>query len=80
MRAEPPDMKQLGFYWALSQIGLEMVSPLAIGVGIDYYTGSAPWAAIVGALLGLVGGLAHLIQMLKRRNEQVSQKPERKES
>jgi F0F1-type ATP synthase assembly protein I len=57
------DPKNLGAYLALAQVGLEMVAPILLGLGLDYGLGWAPWGVIVGALLGLFGGIFHLITM-----------------
>jgi F0F1-type ATP synthase assembly protein I len=62
-----PDPKELGFYFALAQVGTEMVVPLGLGVALDYYLNWMPWGSIVGAVLGFVGGLAHLLVLLRRR-------------
>jgi hypothetical protein len=55
-----------GYYWALAQVGFEMAVPIAIGMSLDHHFGWAPWAGAAGALLGFVGGLAHLIFLLRR--------------
>ena len=60
------DRKDLGKALALSQIGVEMVTPIALGLVLDYYLGWLPWATVVGAVLGLIGGLAHLVQLTKK--------------
>lgn len=62
------DPKQLGFYFALSQVGMEMVVPVAAGALLDHFLQWAPWGTIVGAVFGLVGGMAHLIVLLNSRN------------
>jgi F0F1-type ATP synthase assembly protein I len=67
-----PDLRELGFYYALAQIGLEMVAPAGIGYGIDTYFGWLPWATIFGAVFGFFGGLLHLLLMVKRHDEQAS--------
>jgi len=61
-----PDPKQLGLYFTLGQIGMEMVAPLVGGLFLDAQLGWTPWATVTGAALGLVGGLAHLIMILNR--------------
>ena len=58
------DPRELGFYFALSQVGMEMVVPVGAGAALDHYLGWAPWGTIVGALLGLGVGMAHLILLL----------------
>jgi F0F1-type ATP synthase assembly protein I len=75
---EGPSDKEISYYYALAQAGLEMVGPLLIGVGIDYYFSTSPWATVVGAVLGFVGGFFHLIMMITRHDSgDRSQKPDR---
>jgi F0F1-type ATP synthase assembly protein I len=57
------DRKELGRYLALAQVGLEMVVPIGVGLALDFYLGWTPWGVIGGAVLGLVGGLAHLVHL-----------------
>src|SRR5207248_5946661 len=57
------DRKELGRYLALAQVGLEMVVPIGVGLALDNYLGWSPWGVIGGAVLGLVGGLAHLVHL-----------------
>ncbi len=66
------DPKELGFYFALSQVGMEMVAPVALGALLDHYLHWAPWGTIVGAVLGLVGGMSHLIVLLNSRSREKS--------
>jgi F0F1-type ATP synthase assembly protein I len=80
MPAKLPDPKQLGYYYALAQVGLEMVAPLGIGVALDYYLKwTAPWGAVVGAILGLIGGIAHLAAIANRRQDSGSSSKPRDE-
>ena len=60
-------LDDLAQYAALAQIGLEMVAPIALGAALDYWLGWMPWATVCGAVLGLVGGMAHLVAILNRR-------------
>jgi len=69
------DSKEVGFYFALSQVGLEMVAPIGLGWGLDYAFGWGPWGIISGAVLGLVGGMLHLVNMLNRREEEQKRPP-----
>lgn len=69
----PPDPKALGQLALLASVGLEMVAPLALGWLADRYLGCQPWGVVVGAVLGMVGGVAHLMvvanaQDRRRRN------------
>jgi hypothetical protein len=63
----------LGKMYALAQVGLEMASPVAIGVALDLYEGWGPWASICGAVVGLVGGMMHLISIMNRSKNSASQ-------
>jgi F0F1-type ATP synthase assembly protein I len=66
MPEDPPDLKDISYYYALAQVGLEMVAPLLIGLAIDHYFGSMPWATVVSTVIGFVGGFIHLIMMLNQ--------------
>jgi F0F1-type ATP synthase assembly protein I len=66
---DAPDPKELGFYFSLGQVGLEMVLPICGGLAVDHYLGCGPWATVAGAVLGLGGGLAHLVVLLNRREK-----------
>ena len=58
--------REMGRYMAFAQVGFEMAAPIGLGAYLDHRLGWAPWGVIVGAVLGLVGGLAHLVVMLRR--------------
>ncbi len=77
MSVTSPDQKELGFYFGLAQVGLEMVVPVGLGMALDNRFGWTPWGTAVGAVLGLAGGLAHLITMLNRREASGSRQPPR---
>ena len=72
-----PDPKELGFYFTLAQVGLEMVAPLGVGLALDHYLSWAPWGAVVGAVLGLVVGLTHLVTLVNRQQNNGPSKPRR---
>jgi F0F1-type ATP synthase assembly protein I len=63
-----PDDRELGYYFSLAQVGLEMVMPLGVGAWLDYYFGWAPWATLIGAVFGFVGGLLHLLLLVNQHN------------
>jgi F0F1-type ATP synthase assembly protein I len=67
-----PDRNDMGRYVALSQIGLEMVAPIVVGLVLDHYLGWRPWALIAGAVLGLAGGLIHLVHVLNKMDSKDS--------
>lgn len=58
---EPKPDSRVGKWWALSQVGLEMVLPIFLGVWLDNRFGWSPWATTAGALLGFGGGITHLV-------------------
>ena len=66
MRDYLPSREQMGRYMQISQVGLEMVVPIGIGVGIDFWIGWGPWLSIVGTILGLTLGMAHLFYVLNK--------------
>jgi F0F1-type ATP synthase assembly protein I len=59
-----PDRQETNFYFALAQVGLEMVAPIGLGVALDHYAGWRPWGTIGGAVIGFVGSLTHLISLV----------------
>ncbi len=65
----PVDPKQLSRYFALAQVGLEMAVPIAGGWVLDLVLDTTPWGIVGGAILGLVGGMAHLIALANRKND-----------
>lgn len=74
-----PNPKEMGRLVALAQVGAEMVVPIVLGVVADHYLDSSPWGVIVGTVLGFVGGLLHLLAMLKKfeASDASNDKPDR---
>ena len=70
-----PDSKDVGFYYALAQCGMEMVVPIGIGLALDYYLNWNPWGVVGGAVLGLVVGLTHLIVMVNQHDKAEANQP-----
>jgi F0F1-type ATP synthase assembly protein I len=67
MFPDMPDRKEMGRYVALSQVGLEMIAPILVGLVVDHYLGwTKPWALVAGAVCGLCGGLIHLVHLLNK--------------
>lgn len=64
---DPRDVRR---YMTLSQVGLEMVAPIVLGLVIDHYLGWSPWCVIAGAVLGLSGGLVHLVAVLNKEDRE----------
>lgn len=66
MPEQPSKSRAMGYVIALSQVGMEMVVPIVLGVLLDNWLGTVPWLLIGGVLLGLFGGLLHLIAILNK--------------
>jgi F0F1-type ATP synthase assembly protein I len=78
MAAKPLDPKEMGFYLSLAQVGLEMAVPPAIGLWLDHQFGWAPWGVIVGAVLGFLTGMLHLVQFLGRSQDGDASQPKQR--
>jgi F0F1-type ATP synthase assembly protein I len=63
------DRKELARYMTIGQVGLEMAVPPAIGIYLDLTFGWSPWGVIIGAGLGLIGGLAHLVHLANKQED-----------
>jgi len=74
---QPDSQRDLGSLFALAQTGVEMVAPVAVGLVADNYFGSSPIGVAAGALIGLAGGLTHMLIMLKRAEERGPSEPPR---
>jgi F0F1-type ATP synthase assembly protein I len=66
---------ETGYLLALSQVGVEMVVPIGLGVGLDVWLGTLPWITVVGVLLGLFGGIAHLLVIVDRMDKAAKMDP-----
>jgi hypothetical protein len=67
MPTNPESPRQLAHYFALSQVGLEMAGAIGVGYLIDGWLDIFPWLTIGGAVLGLVGGLVHLVVLSNKQ-------------
>ena len=72
-----PDRRDLARYVALGQVGLEMVSPIVIGLLLDRWLGWIPWLTVAGAVIGFGGGMAHLLAILNGGGQDKTQGPGR---
>jgi len=78
MPTNQPDPKELGRYFALGQVGMEMIVPVVRGLVLEaYFPPWRPWGVVIGAVLGLTTGLAHLVVITNRREQNGSAKPRR---
>jgi F0F1-type ATP synthase assembly protein I len=75
MSKGPQDSKELGFYFSLAQVGLEMVTPMGVGIFLDYSFGWKPWATVIGFVVGFIGGFAHLMVMVQRHDAEERSRP-----
>jgi F0F1-type ATP synthase assembly protein I len=73
----PINPREYGHYISLAQVGMEMAAPIGIGLAVDYYLDWSPWSVVVGAVLGLVGGLAHLVVLMNRQDPRHSSQTRR---
>jgi len=64
-----PDSRETGRLFALAQVGMEMAAPIVVGLLIDQNFETGPWGVAVGAVVGLVGGLWHLVVLARRFDE-----------
>jgi len=80
MPDDPSRSRQMGYLIALGQVGMEMVVPIAMGVGLDVWLKTIPLFIVIGVLIGLVGGMAHMLAILKRMDQSKSNKPPQKPS
>jgi hypothetical protein len=66
----------MAYYAQLSQVGIEMAAPIGIGALIDRWgQWEFPVASTIGAVIGLVGGIFHLV-ILGRRESEIAEDPE----
>jgi F0F1-type ATP synthase assembly protein I len=63
------DDRRFGLGLMLSQAGMEMVAPIALGVLLDKWLGTLPWLTVGGAVVGFVGGLGHIVWLAHRLNK-----------
>jgi hypothetical protein len=71
----PPDSGETGFYFALAQVGVEMVAPMLLGLLLDWWLGWMPWATVIGLGLGSVGGMVHLVLMVRQHDAEKRRRP-----
>ncbi len=64
-RPTPTSTSSVGFDFAAAVAGLAL-----LGYAVDRYQGTAPWGVLIGALLGIVGGLYNSLKaagVIRRR-------------
>lgn len=67
---------------ALSGLGMELVAAVVgftfVGFWIDRHYGTAPWALVVCAVLGIVGGLYNFVRAAIRASGRPQERPGRR--
>jgi F0F1-type ATP synthase assembly protein I len=74
----PPDSRELGYYFTLAQVGLEMVAPLIVGLVLDYYLDTGPWLAVGGIIIGFIGGITHIVALTHRHDAEARDRTPRR--
>lgn len=62
----PGDPRDVRRYFAYSQIGLEMVAPLVVGLLLDLWLHWLPWGTLTGVVLGLSVSMVHLVYLVNK--------------
>jgi F0F1-type ATP synthase assembly protein I len=62
----PGDSRDMRRYFAYSQIGLEMVAPIVVGLLLDLWLHCLPWGVLTGVVLGLSVGMVHLVYLVNK--------------
>jgi F0F1-type ATP synthase assembly protein I len=68
----PGNRRMLGRAMALTQVPVEMVGLLVLGLVGDNYLHTTPWLSVIGAVLGFVLGLSHLVIIVNQMNKDSS--------
>ena len=70
--SQDPTPREMGYYFALVQVGVEMVLPTLLGYWIDSWLETTPWLTIIAAVVGFAGGMIHLIVILRQKERDES--------
>jgi len=62
----PPMVVAMQWVHQVTSISLEMVLPAGLGYLADRSWGTEPWLVCVGAVLGFVTAMVHLLQLARR--------------
>jgi F0F1-type ATP synthase assembly protein I len=75
--SDQPTPRDMGYYAALAQVGIEMVVPAILGFYVDAWLDTTPWIMVAAAVFGFAGSLIHLFSILrqKARDESSDHKP-----
>jgi hypothetical protein len=72
----------IGLDWGtrVTAIGLEFCTPAVLGYVVDRWLNTTPWATVLGAILGMVVGMLHVLRLpaeLARANERAKGREKR---
>lgn len=67
-----PTPRELGYSFALAQIGAEMALPAFLGYWLDDWLETTPWITSCAAIFGFVAGMLHLVLILKQKERDES--------
>ena len=65
-----PTPREMGYYAAIAQTGVEMVLPAVGGYFLDDWLDTTPWLTVIAAVLGFAAGFIHLIAILKQKDRE----------
>jgi hypothetical protein len=66
---QPRSNLAIGVQWAsrITGLGLEFALPPLLGIALDRWWNTTPWATVVGAVLGFVVGMMHVLRIARER-------------
>lgn len=67
--SDQPTPREMGYYVALAQTGVEMIVPAIGGYYLDQWLETTPWITVIAAAFGFAAGLTHLIYLLKQKEK-----------
>ncbi len=69
------DDSRMAYLFQISQVGLEMVLPIFVGVYADEWLQTGPWLVVAGAVLGFTGGIWHLVRLANKPPPEEPRRP-----
>jgi F0F1-type ATP synthase assembly protein I len=76
MPGQPRSGSEFRAYALLSQVAMEMVVPMLIGLAVDTWLfGTLPWLTILGVVLGFGIGMMRLVLFASREDNQHGSPP-----
>ena len=76
MAGQPRSGSEFRAYALFSQVAVEMVAPMLIGLAIDtWLLGTLPWLTILGVVLGFGIGMTRLVLFANREDNEHGSPP-----